>query len=117
MLIASAGFTPQKATRSAAEVTAVPTLDLPKLAELHDSEIMGEPDVPQRKPALNLSLQALEARAHQGEEDVMTAQRPPCSLQGLVGLARKLQQAQQAQRSTLEGTGAGQDQQLESPGK
>lgn len=94
----------------------MPTLRLPKLAELHDSQIVGAPDGPQGKPMLNLSLQALEERAYQGEDDVMTAQRPPGSLQGLVGLARKLQQAQHAQRSAQEGTGAEKDRKLESAG-
>ena len=94
----------------------MPTLRLPKLAELHDSQTLGEPDGPQGKPMLNLSLQALEERAYQGEDNVMTAQRPPGSLQGLVGLARKLQQAQHAQRSAQEGTGATKDQKLESAG-
>lgn len=86
------GFTPQKASRSAAELTAAPNLGLPRVAELHDSQLVGQGG-PQRKPVINLSLQGLEHRPgseeHQGQQD-FAAHR---SLQGLVGLAKRLQQA------------------------
>ena len=116
------GFTPQKASRSAAEVTAAPDLGLPRTAELQESQPVRQEGAP-RKPTINLSLQAMEQEAasgqrHAGQADA-TAQRPPGSLQGLVGLAKKLQQvqssrpdglAEQLQQGGLPGesTGAGQ---------
>ena len=91
------GFTPQKASRSAAEVTAASDLGLPRIAELHESQLVGQEGAP-RKPTINLSLQTMEQQAvsgqhHAGQHDAI-AQRPHGSLQGLVGLAKKLQQVQ-----------------------
>ena len=113
------GFTPQKASRSAAEVTAAPDLGLPRTAELQESQLVRQEGAP-RKPTINLSLQAMEQEAasgqhHAGQDDA-TAQRPPGSLQGLMGLAKKLQQvqssrpdgsAEQMQQERLCGDGTG----------
>ena len=99
------GFTPQKATRSVAELQAVPSMGLPKVAELQKSQLPG-PDVSQYiRPILDLSLDSFEQRSRcQGDKglDEGPAQRPPGSLAGLVGLAKKLQQAQDAR---LQGPG------------
>ena len=95
---ALSGFTPQKATRSTAEVQAAPSMGLPKVAELQESQLLG-PEGSQRRPTLDLSLDSFERRSrHEGHQgaDEGPAQRPPGSLAGLVGLAKKLQQAQDA---------------------
>ena len=52
------GFTPQKASRSAAEVTAASDLGLPRIAELQEANFVGQEGMP-RKPTINLSLQAM----------------------------------------------------------
>ena len=89
------GFTPQKATRSVAELQAAPSMGLPKAAEMHESQLDG-PDGCQHRPTLNLSLDSFDQKSmHQGPNEG-PAQRPPGSLAGLVGLAKKLQQAQDA---------------------
>lgn len=92
------GFTPQKATRSAAEMQSAPNLGLPKVADLQVSQLVG-PDGPQRKAIINLSLSAIEQRSR--EHDGEPPHRPPGSLQGLVGLAQKLQQAQDSRQQGL----------------
>ncbi len=95
---ALSGFTPQKASRSTAEVQAAPSMCLPKIAELQESQLLG-PEGSQRRPTLDLSLDSFERRSrHEGHQgaDEGPAQRPPGSLAGLVGLAKKLQQAQDA---------------------
>ena len=98
------GFTPQKASRSAAEVTAAPDLGLPRTAELQESQLVRQEGAP-RKPTINLSLQAIEQEAVSGqrraEQADATAQCPPGSLQGLVGLAKKLQQVQSSRPDGL----------------
>ncbi len=98
------GFTPQKATRSTAEVQAAPSMGLPKVAELQESQLL-DLEGAQRRPTLDLSLDSFEQRSwHEGHQgpDEGPAQRPPGSLAGLVGLAKKLQQAQDAR---LQGPG------------
>ena len=98
------GFTPQKASRSAAEVTAAPDLGLPRTAELQESQPVRQDGAP-RKPTINLSLHAIEqeagSRQRHAEQADATAQRPPGSLQGLVGLAKKLQQVQSSRPDGL----------------
>lgn len=95
---ALAGFTPQKATRSVAELQAAQSIGLPKAAEMRESQLL-ETDGCQHRPPLDLSLDSFDQRSrHQGHQGPHEgpAQRPPGSLAGLVGLAKKLQQAQDA---------------------
>ena len=113
---ALSGFTPQKATRSTAELQAAPSMGLPKAAELQGSQLLG-PEGAQHRPTLDLSLDSFEQRSryegHQGPDEG-PAQRPPGSLAGLVGLAKKLQQAQDAR---VQGSGEETYQQHESGAK